>query len=126
MPPPLQPTQNRQIIGRQPVAARLEDVGQLAAVNEDRHLAGTYDQLRAVLDLVAVSGEPPHQSVAGVVEPFDDVDDFFTQTIQQSHGTSSFELTLMRRLAFDAGAGRSRTRIARILSPRKGERTGSA
>ena len=51
-----------------------EDVCNLSLMDEDGGLTRPNDQLRPLLDLVAVARETPDQSVLAVVDPFDDID----------------------------------------------------
>ena len=78
--------QQGQILALELVAAGLEDVGDLAAIDKDRLLSGADNQLGAVLDLVLVAGKPPDQRVLRIVDPLDDVDEFIPQLVEQSHG----------------------------------------
>ena len=77
--PVLQRRQDRHVVGLEEVETRHEDVGELALVDEDRGLPLAHGQLGAVLDLVAVALEAPDHRVAGVVGPFDDVDELSRQ-----------------------------------------------
>ena len=67
--------------------AGLEHIGNLAAVDEDCHLSGPHDQLGSVFDFVLIPGKPPGQRAAGVIDPLDNVDQFTTQLIKESHLT---------------------------------------
>jgi len=67
----------------------LELVGELAPVHEHRALALAHDQLRAVLDLVLVAGEPPRQQRPRIIDPFDDVDELVAKLRHQPHVSRS-------------------------------------
>ena len=64
-------------------------------MHEDRRLTLAHGQLGAVLDLVALTLEPPDHRVAGVIGPVDDVDELARQKIENTHYASPlFRLTL--------------------------------
>ena len=54
-------------------------------MHEDRALAGSHDELRAVLDLIVVAREAPDQRVTAVVDPFDDVDQLRAELFHETH-----------------------------------------
>ena len=67
--------QDREVLGRQLVAARREEVRRLPLVDEERRLVLANRQLRVHLDLLVVDGEPVDHRVVRVVEPRDDLDE---------------------------------------------------
>jgi hypothetical protein len=79
-------TSARQVLGLEGVHARLEHVGDLALVDEDRDLALAHGKPGAHLDLVVVAGEAPHDGVAAVVGPLDDVDELALDLVDEPHG----------------------------------------
>jgi hypothetical protein len=81
-----QGAEDGEVLRLQAVLAGAEDVGHLALPHEDGALAGPHDELGPVLDLVVVAREAPHQCMAAVVDPFDDVDEFRAQLVDDSHG----------------------------------------
>ena len=68
------------------MAARHEDVGDLALIDEQRRLPRTHDELRAVLDLLLRPRETLHHRVARLVEPLDDVDQLAGNEFTNRHG----------------------------------------
>jgi hypothetical protein len=88
--PVLQVGQHRQRLRRQLVHAGAEDVGHLAFVDEDRHLALAHGERGAVLDLVAGHRVAPGQRAVAVLGPLQDVDELFLDEIHQRH-----DLTLL-------------------------------
>ena len=83
--PTRQRAQDRQVARREFVAARLEDVRELAAADEDCDLARTHDESCSLLDFVLVARKAPHQCVLGIIDPFDDVYEFGAQFVEESH-----------------------------------------
>ena len=83
--PALQSAEDRNVFCRQLVATGLEDVRQAPLVHEDRDLARSDDELGAVLDLIVIPREAPHERVPGVVDPFDNVDEFTAKLVEDSH-----------------------------------------
>src|SRR5213075_1606912 len=83
--PALQVREDRDVAGRQRVTAGAELVAELVEVDELRDLRFADDQLRTVLDLAIVVGEPVAQRIARVVGPLDDVDELFLDEIEYRH-----------------------------------------
>ena len=77
--PAVESGQNRHVLRGQCVHAGLVNVGQLAFVDEDRHLTFTHGEFGTVLDFVIHPLETVHQRVVRIVEPFDDINQFTSQ-----------------------------------------------
>ena len=87
--PVLQVGQHRQRRGGEGVAAGAEDVGDLALVDEHRHLRLAHRERAAVLDLAVFHRETPGQDAIAILGPLDDVDELFLDEIHQRHGSVS-------------------------------------
>ena len=85
--PMLKRGQDRHVVGFEDVQPRPEHVGDLALMDEDGGLTFANGQLGAVFDGVAAAFKPPDHRVAGVVGPFDDVDELAREEIEQGHGS---------------------------------------
>ncbi len=83
--PALEIGEDRDVVGRERVLARTERVAELAQIDELRDLRFADDELRAVLDLLVLVGEPVRKRVARVVGPLDDVDELLLQEIDDRH-----------------------------------------
>jgi hypothetical protein len=84
--PVLQVGQQRQRLRRQLVHAGAEDVGDLAFVDEHRHLRFAHRQAGAVLDFHFSHGKAPGHGLATVVlGPLDDVDELFLDEVHECH-----------------------------------------
>lgn len=83
--PALQRGEDGHVLRGERLCAGRIDVGELALVDERRHLPFAHHQLGAVFDLVVVALEAIHQRIVAVVEPFDDVDQFGGELFPQVH-----------------------------------------
>ena len=81
-----------------------EDVGQRTFIYKRGSLTFADDQLRAVFDFVIAAWEPPDDRVARIVEPFNDVDQFVFQFIEDAHGSLRFGSIIMngRRCSYNS------------------------
>ena len=69
----------------QGVQAGLEDVGDVAFVDEHRGLPRANGELRAILDLVLVAWKAPHHGVGAILVPLDDVNEFALELVEKRH-----------------------------------------
>ncbi len=92
--PRLQLGQNRDVVGRQRVLARLERVAELADVDELHLLRLADDELRPVLDRLVIVGKAERERVARIVGPLDDVDQLAFDEVHQAHRCPSARLKL--------------------------------
>src|SRR5699024_7177212 len=83
--PALEGREDRKVLRRQGVSARAEDVREPTLVDEDGDLALADDELRLVLDLVALAREAPDDRVPRAVEELDDVDELPAQLVHEAH-----------------------------------------
>ena len=84
--PRFQRADDGQVLRVEGVHARVEDVGNLALADKDRHLPLAHRELGAVLDLVAVPFKTMDHRVAGRIQPLDNVDEFSAKFVPDSHG----------------------------------------
>ena len=87
--PVLQVSQHRQRLRGQLVQAGAEHVGDLAFVDEHRHLRLAHGERGAVLDLHLRHRETPGQRAVTVLRPLDDVYELFLDEVHQGHVASS-------------------------------------
>jgi hypothetical protein len=78
------------------VTAGSELVAELAEVDELCDLRFADDQLRTVLDLAIVVGEPVAQRIARVVGPLDDVDVLLLDAIENPHRARALALCMQQ------------------------------
>jgi hypothetical protein len=83
--PVLQVGEDGQRLRRQLVHARAEDVGHLALVDEDGHLALAHGERGAVLDLIARHRVAPAEHAVAALGPLEDVDELLLDEIHQRH-----------------------------------------
>ena len=62
-----------------------EDVGDLTLMDEDRRLSRSNDLLGSVFDLISISRIAPNQRVLAVVDPFDDINEFCAELVEECH-----------------------------------------
>ena len=82
---PLSLREDRDVVGRQRVFARAEQIAVLAQVDELHGLRFADDELRAALDFLVVVGKSVRERVARVIRPFDDLDELAAEKIGQCH-----------------------------------------
>ena len=73
----------------QRVQAGAERIGDLAFVDEERHLRFAHRELPAVLDLHVLHGIPIGEHAVAVLRPLDDVDELLLEEISESHVDAS-------------------------------------
>ena len=83
--PTLERAQHGQVFGLELVVAGFKNVGQLTAMDKDGLLPRPHNELCAVLDFVLIAGKSPDQCAIGVVDPFNDVDEFVPELVKKSH-----------------------------------------
>ena len=87
--PRLEFRQDRNVVRRQRVLARLERVAELSEVDELRDLRLADDELGAVLDGLVFVRELPRERVPRVVGPLDDLEQFALDEIHDAHRVAS-------------------------------------
>ena len=83
--PRLELREDRNVVRRQRVLARLEGVAELSEVDELRDLRLADDELSAVLDGLVLVGELPRERVPRVVGPFDDLEQLALDEVHDAH-----------------------------------------
>ena len=83
--PALERGEDRHVVGGKLVPARRENISHLSFVHEHGNLALPDDELRSVLDFIAISRELPYNGVAGIVHPFYDINKFAFYLVPESH-----------------------------------------
>ena len=87
-------------------------------MDEDGGLTGAHDQLRRVLDLIAIARKAPDQRVLAVVDPLDDVDQLGAQLVEECHRFLSVG-SCVDAFARDRNRVRSRVRLSRAVDARR-------
>ena len=78
--------QDRHVVGFEHVKAWSEHIRELAFMNENSGLAFANGEFRPVFDFMALALEAPHECVAGIIGPVNDVDKLAGEEIENAHG----------------------------------------
>src|SRR5207248_332942 len=83
--PPLQPRQNRNVVGGQLVLAGPERIAELPEIHELHGLRFANDELGAAFDRAVAIGEAKRQRIARVIHPLDDLDELAAEKLSETH-----------------------------------------
>ena len=83
----VQRCQNRHVVGLKHIKPGRKHICQLTFVDKDRGLTFAYRQFGAVFDFVAFTLETPDHCVPCVINPMDNINEFTSQKIEDTHET---------------------------------------